>query len=167
MLLGEPLQTAYVTNDMDRAVGVLARQFGVTQFLRRGPVDLQTDAGETMTLALAHAWVGPTWLEIIQPLDGDVGIYRDWLPARDFALRFHHIGIRLPDEAIFDRTRREATQAGHRIAFAMTSPGLPSNVFYVDTARTLGHYIEYIHIPDVSRSTISQMPRNRLGFAAA
>ena len=70
MLLGPVLQTAYTTRDIDRACAQMGERYGVHQFLRAGPVDVETDAGETMTLKLAHAWLGPTWLEIIQPLGG-------------------------------------------------------------------------------------------------
>ena len=159
MLLGTPLQTAYVTSDMDRACAMLGSRFGVSQFLRIARAEVTSDAGEEMVLALAHAWVGDVWLEIIQPLDGAVSIYRDFLPDEGFAMRFHHIGIRVHDLAARDRIMAEISDAGLRITFSITR-GPPSEVFYVDTVAELGHYTEYLYFPDLAQSTMVRMPHN-------
>lgn len=166
MLLGVPLQTAYVTTDIARACTMLGDKYGMTQFLRYGPATFPTDAGESMTLNLAHGWLGSTWFEIIEPVAGAVAIYRDWLPADGFGLRFHHIGIRLPDLDTWDRTKKSAEKTGHPVVFTMTSKDLPSRVFYIDTVKDLGHYIEYLYFSDVAKSTLPKIPQNIKGFEA-
>ncbi len=163
MLLGIPLQTAYVTTDIDRACDLLGEKYGVTQFLRQGTLTIHNDAGEAMVLGLAHAWIGSTWLEIIQPVAGAVEVYSDWLPKEGFGLRFHHVGIRLADLETWDRTMAEARAGGQRIVFSITK-GAPSRVFYIDTAAELGHYVEYLYFPDAANSTMAKMPQNIPGF---
>jgi len=165
MLLGTPLQTSYVTACIDRAWEVLGKKFGVTAFFRDGPRAVEWDTGETMTLRMAHAWIGSTWLEIIEPVDGAVEVYRDWLANGRFELRFHHVGIRIPDLVTWDRTLAEIEAAGHRTIFSITK-NRSQKVCYVDTAQELGHYIEYLYIPDAGQSTMAKLPQNIPGFAA-
>ena len=146
MLLGIPFQTAYVTSDLDRACAMLAQKLGVQRLLRQEEVTIDTDKGP-MLLALAHGWVGPTWLEVIRPIDGAVAIYRDWLSG-GAAFRFHHVGVRAPDPQAYERALQEAQAPGYPICFRIDNPAFQA--FYADTAKDLGHYVEYLHFLDTS-----------------
>ena len=146
MLLGIPFQTAYVTTSLDQACTMLAEKCGVRRLLRQDEVTIETDKGP-MLLGLAHGWVGPTWLEVIQPIDGAVATYRDWLSG-GAAFRFHHIGVRAPDGPAYQRALQEATTAGYPISFRIDNAAFQA--FYADTTKDLGHYVEYLHFLDTS-----------------
>lgn len=165
MLLGTPLQVAYATTDLSRACALLGDRFGVSDYLRVGPLDVVTDAGETMTLGLAHALVGPTWIEIIEPVAGAVEIFRNWLPAAGFGLKLHHLGYRVADEEAWARTIEEVRAAGIATIFTITH-GPPSHACYIDTAAELGHYVEYLYFPDIAQSTLVRIPQNQPGLVA-
>ena len=146
MLLGIPFQTAYVTTSIDLAATMLAEKLGVRRLRRQDDVTIDTDKGP-MLLGLAHGWVGPTWLEIIQPIDGAVATYRDWL-SDGAAFRFHHIGVRAPDEAAYRQAMEAATAADYPISFRVDNPAF--RAFYADTTKDLGHYVEYLQFLDTS-----------------
>jgi hypothetical protein len=167
MLLGIPLQIAYATNDMDGACALFRDKYGVTQFYRPGPLDITNDAGEHMGIEATHAWLGTTWLEIIQPLSGAVDVYRDWLPATGFALRHHHIGFQIPDPQAWDDMSARVDKGGYRKVFSITGNIGGSRIMYIDTAKELGHYVEYLYFPDVANSTLAKMPQNIPGAASA
>lgn len=159
MLLGPYLQTAYVTRDIDRACAHLAERYGLRDFLRLGPNVIETDDGETMVLKLAHAWLGSTWFEIIQPIEGAIALYSSGLPDDDAPLRVHHVGIRLPDLTAWDAMMKRAEQLGLRLVLSLTRNRVNKYVVF-DTYAELGHHIEYLYIPDESQSMMSDMPRN-------
>ena len=154
MLLNTAFQIAYVTSDLDRACAMVDEKFGVRRLVRQDRVTIGTDQGP-MVLGLAHGWLGPTWLEIIEPVEGAVAVYRDWL-AQGATFRFHHIGIRAPDPEAYDQAMGEALAAGHSLSFKIDNPLFQA--FYVDTTRELGHYIEYLHFTDTS--FMAAIPQN-------
>jgi len=162
MLLGIPLQTAYVTTDLDRACALLGEKYGVTRYLKVPPFEFPLDAGGGIRATMAHAWVGSTWLEIIQPLGGDDAVYADHLPAQGFGLRFHHLAMRVADLESWERTLAEADASGCAEIFRLTSPTV--RLGYFDTLADLGHYMEYFFFPDPSQSTMARMPQNIPGF---
>lgn len=159
MLLGTPLQVAYATTDLSRASALLGDKFGIARYLWVGRVDVVTDAGETMILNLAHALVGPTWIELIEPIAGAVEIFRNWLPAAGFGLRLHHLGYHIADQEAWAQTMEEVRAAGIATIFSITR-GPPSHACYIDTAAELGHYVEYLYFPDIAQSTLVRIPQN-------
>ena len=163
MLLGPVLQLAYVTNDIDGACAHLGARYGLHKFLRSGPNTLETDAGALLTLKLAHAWLGPTWYEVIQPMDEAPPFLRDWVPAGGPALRLHHIGIRLPDLAAWERMLRGVEAAGYRVPLMLTK-NRAQKYCYVDMTAELGHYVEYLFVPDPMQSMMANIPQNIEGF---
>ncbi|HKT53004.1 MAG TPA: hypothetical protein VJP88_01020, partial [Caulobacteraceae bacterium] len=134
-------------------------KFGVRRLLRQDEVGLDTDKGP-MLLGLAHGWVGPTWVEIIRPIDGSVAIYRDWLSA-GATFRFHHIAVRAPDDQAYDQAVEETEAAHHPISFRVANQAF--RAFYADTVKDLGHYIEYLHFFDTS--FFQNIPQNVEGEA--
>ena len=135
-------QNAYVTRDLDKAIATLRAQHGVGEMML---IDFDTD----VTTPLGHgpvkskvalAWVGGVQIELIEPVSGLAQIYADALPDDD-SLRFHHVGIRVPD---MDALRAEATANNWPVVFQGGGDGF--SFTYVDTRATFGHYLEYVYI---------------------
>jgi hypothetical protein len=166
MLLGHALQHAYVTSDLDAACELMARRFGVSRFYRPETNIVPLDDGRTMTVRFAHAWIGSIWLELIQPIEGAVAIYRDWLPPGDgFAMRFHHLGVRIATNAEIETVVAEAEDRGFPVVLSLGRTG--SKIRYIDTADALGHYIEYLYFADPAQSVMPLIPQNIPGFEVA
>lgn len=163
MLIGPILQIAYVTSDIDRACAQLGERFGLHNFFRSGPNTLETDAGALMTLKLAHAWFGPTWYEIIQPMDDAPSFLRDWLPTGGSVLRLHHLGVRLPDIGAWEHMLHDVEMAGYSMPLMLTK-NRAQKYCYVDTAAELGHYLEYLFVPDPMQSMMANIPQNMPAF---
>src|SRR5579863_3607204 len=91
-LLGTGLyQLAYATNDFEQALGQCAAIHGVREFAKLPRIDIDLGSGRTVVCNLALAWVGPTQLEVIQPLEGEVAVYAEGLPSSGFGLKLHHL----------------------------------------------------------------------------
>lgn len=163
-LLGQAYQLGYVTNDLDRALDILKDQYGVDNFLvlkQSPPIPIET--GGEMMIEGAFAWVGPTMIEIVLPIAGQVEIYTDWLPKDRFALRLHHIGVPIRSDAEWNAMRRDVDQSGKKIMLSLNH--LNTRALYIDAADTLGHYIEYLYLTgDVSSSWLTRIPQNIPGY---
>jgi hypothetical protein len=160
MILGQPLQQAYVTTDIDEACRVWERRFGVSQFLRPARQTMTLDDGRVLTLHNAHARIGSTWLELIQPIDGEIGLYRDgWLPASGFGMTFHHMGVVLDQTIDLDATLAEAKDNGIGTVLSINVQGY--RACYIDTVPTLGHYVEYLYFPGQGLAQmLDRIPQN-------
>jgi hypothetical protein len=140
MLLQNHYQNAYVTRDLDQALGLFRTQHGVDDFRRfESTIEVKTPAGRgKATMKVGLAWVGNLQYELIEPVAGLVDVYRQDLPDH-YPLRFHHICMRVHDWSEFraqlDRDQRpvvlEGGTEGH-LQFV-----------YVDARESLGHYLEY------------------------
>ena len=141
-------QNAYVTHDLDRAVGLMSKRFGIEKFDRMDPdMTIRTSAGDRpLRVRVASTWVGGLNIEIIEPVSGYVDHYVSMLPTdrADATPRFHHMSFRRNDEA---QMRAEVARLGLPLAFEgpVTIKGaVPPLIFmYVDARATVGHYIEY------------------------
>ncbi len=143
MLFQGHYQNAYVTHDLDKAMGLAGRRFGVTDFLVFDPeMAVRTPDGDRpQSIRCAMGWSGGLQIELIQPVSGHVGPYRDVLPAdpADFTPRFHHIAVRRDD---LGAMREEIERLGFPLAFEGEVPGL---VFvYLDAREALGHYLGFV-----------------------
>jgi hypothetical protein len=155
MMLGQTLQTGYATDDLDQACALFQARYGIGEFYRGELNVSETEAGETMAMQIAHAWRGNSWLEIIQPVDGAVAIYRDWLPPGG-GVRFHHLGVIMDTAEAYQAVKRDALASGRKISFSIAHPsGL--GVFYLDTTADLGHYMEYLYFPDLAMHPLSHL----------
>jgi hypothetical protein len=136
-------QNAYVTHDIDKAITLVEDHFGLTEWIRVEPDTIvHTPSGDHRAVVrVALGWSGTTQIELIEPVSGFVGHYRDYLPAdkNDPTPRFHHVAVRRDDQAAM---RDEIARLGLPLAFEGEVPGL---VFiYLDARESLGHYFEYI-----------------------
>jgi hypothetical protein len=123
MFLENPYQLSYVTADLDAAIAIMKEQFGVEGFRvisGSGPgLHVWTPEGEgEMVVKTAVARAGKWVIEIMEPVSGPVGHFRDHLEPGQ-PLRMHHIGV-------------------------MTDDFKGGRLIYVDARATLGHYVEYV-----------------------
>jgi hypothetical protein len=160
-LLGSPFhQIAYVTNDFDRALEIFRTEQGVTQFLELRGIRFPT--GPDGAEAHCHVALGRSGgmeLEIIEPIDGDVALYRDPLAGDGFQMRFHHVAQRLSDPAALEAVRARLVEQGHSFPVDGASNGM--SYFYADMRGSLGHYVEYIYgSPQYWESMGGAIPEN-------
>jgi len=141
-------QTAWVTNDMDAAIDMFARDYGAANWYRAQNRSLQTGPGEFAQTHIALAKRGGTELELIQPLGGADMVYAQGLKPRQegFQVRFHHICYMLGTLEALERVRQAAQARGRAIVLSGSSE-IGTTYFYTDDLHQLGHYVEYIYCP--------------------
>jgi hypothetical protein len=153
LLSRQHFQTAYVTNDMDQAIGLLADRYGVADFRYIRDVPLPT--GGQMDIALA--WVGNMNLEIIQGSGNPQSFYERSLPG-SFAIRFHHLGYLVPSQEEWDDVVAAIEAQKLEIIYSGSDPsGL--DFIYIE-APGLGHFLEYIRPKAAWIDLFESLPRN-------
>lgn len=152
-LLEGIFQIAYVTNDCDRAADILGERYGT------GPFHVMRDIPNgdwTMTIALAYA--GAMNVELVQPGPSAPPLYSDWIAgASGFALRHHHYGLLVEDQAGWDARRDRYVARGTAIPLEGEIPGFMAYL-YADTTADLGHYLEYIRLFEGGRELFASVP---------
>jgi hypothetical protein len=152
-------QIAFVTTDLDQAMQLFGETYGIGKFkIRR---DMPSAPGmPEMSAHVAHAYVGPMMIELIQPVGGDDTLYRDILPQDGFGIRPHHFGFIVRSEQELERISAALEAKKVPIAFDASTPGVARAV-YADARRTLGHYLEYVYLrPEARRSYYAEVPHN-------
>lgn len=144
MLEGHHYQNAYVTRNMDQAIKKFEAHADIRQLIQTEvTVDVWTPKGNgTQTNKLAFLWVGDLQYELIEPVAGDVDIYRDALPNDDKP-KFHHICMRVNDWQDF---RARVDQQPFPVVLEGGSDAL--RFLYLDARDFLGHYLEYTCMTD-------------------
>jgi len=137
LMMGDQFQSAYVTNDLDRACAVLGDRYGIGRF---SFIDGEMPSGGR--IRVAFAWVGATMYEIIDAREPERGFYTARLPESEFALRFHHLGFLVHSREGWDALHAEIAADGRPIVFTANTPGF-LDAIYVE-APEFGHYLEYI-----------------------
>lgn len=137
-LLGrEHAHSAWVTNDLDRAIEVFSVRYGVGEFrFIEGPMP---KGGH---IRVAFAWAGGQVLEIIAASGPGTEFYNELLPQGEFAIRFHHLGFIVHDEAGW-QALEEDLRAGDWPIAHQTLTGTFIDAYYIK-APELGHYLEYV-----------------------
>jgi glyoxalase/bleomycin resistance protein/dioxygenase superfamily protein len=143
MFLRGHYQNAYVTHDLDAAMDLLTKRYGLKDYIVFEPdMILKTPQGDkASSVRAALAWDGGLNIELIQPVSGHLDHYLPFLPKdkNDPTPRFHHVAVRRDDEQAM---REEIDRLGLPLAFEGQVPGL---IFiYLDARESLGHYFEYI-----------------------
>jgi hypothetical protein len=152
-------QIGFVTTDLAEAMVLFADTYGISRFkIRR---DLTSAPGmPKMTVHIAHAYVGPMMIELIEPAGGDDALYREILPRHGFAIRPHHYGFMVRSEQELDRISAALETRNVPIAVDAFLPGVARAV-YADARSTLGHYLEYVYVrPDAGRGYYAEVPHN-------
>jgi extradiol dioxygenase family protein len=153
-LLGyEHFQNAYVTNDLDRAVAMLGDTFGVEEF--QYTKDFPLPGGGVIDVAMA--WAGNVMIEILQGRGNPNSFYERHIPSSDFAVKFHHFGYVVRDQATWDGLLERIAREKRDIPFEGSQPGVVSWI-YID-APELGHYLEYIMPSEPYQNSLDNLPR--------
>ena len=144
--LGNVMQIAWVTQDLDHSLDQFRDLYKVPEFLvmeQKFPAEVFGEKGE-MHLRLALANVDNMQFELIEPLGGGVDrIYRDVLPTDgSHANVFHHICVKVDGE-LADWEAHVAALGPHQpIAYVGDVPGV--RFIYTDERAIVGHYVEHV-----------------------
>jgi catechol 2,3-dioxygenase-like lactoylglutathione lyase family enzyme len=154
LLRAEHFQVAYATNDIDRACDLFRERLGIGEFRR---LEGQMPSGGTIRVELA--WVGPVMYELMTASGPGSALYMDRLPAGPgFAIRHHHLGYLVVDDAEWEALLASADKAGWAVPYQNDNPGFLRSCF-VDAA-PLGHYLEYIQPEPAGLDFFHSVPRS-------
>lgn len=153
MLGREHSHSAWVTNDLDRAIEVFRRRYGVAEF---GFIEGDMPTGGH--IRVAFAWAGGQVLEIICASGSGAEFYNEILPEGEFAIRFHHLGFIVHDEAGW-RALEADIKAGEWVVAYQTLTGDFIDAYYVE-APELGHYLEYVRPFSAGIDFYASVPAN-------
>jgi hypothetical protein len=139
-------QVCYVTPDLDRGMAEMRDLFGIensTEVPTEGASFMKGGEQVQWDVRVAMGASGGLIVELIEPVDGEVDLYRRFLPKDEGSvLGLHHLAMLVPlgDEAW---SSLEELLGEHDLAFEYTIL-IPdrARLAYVDTSAQLGHYIE-------------------------
>lgn len=137
MLGREHSHSAWVTNDLDRAVEVFTGRYGVNAFSY-----IEGDMPTGGHIRVAFAWAGGQVLEIICASGPGSEFYNEMLPGGDFAIRFHHLGFIVHDEAGWSVLEADIKAGDWRVVHETLTHDF-IDAYYIE-APELGHYLEYV-----------------------
>jgi hypothetical protein len=153
----------YVTNSLAQARQVFAQTMNVTCFRqreRRPATRLRGAAGEA-SLLVAVANVAGAQIEIIEPIAGQIDVFRDALARDGFVLSFHHIAYRFEGGLKDWRRHLAALQASGRPIAWQSAPSEEGEFAYTDDRSRLGHYVEHLWSTDARwRQALEGIPYN-------
>jgi hypothetical protein len=153
MLCKEHSHSAWVTNDLDRALEIFARRYGVNKYSF-----IEGETPEGGKIRVAFAWAGGQVLEIIAAIGPGFEFYNEVLPADEFAIRFHHLGFIVHDESDWKQLEQELRDGGWPIAYS-TLTGNFIDAYYIK-APELDHYLEYVRPFQAGNDFYNAVPVN-------
>nr|WP_047166248.1 VOC family protein [Sphingomonas sp. Y57] len=149
-------QTAYVAADIDAAVGLAARRFGVAKMQVNHAVAVETGQG-TALCHFALAFVGSVQIELIAPAGGADEVYRAMLPQGG-GLRLHHIGCLIESDTEWEAVLADAEASGVAMPVRGDFGGLMRYV-YLDHCADIGHFVEYMQPGPAGLGLFEAVPR--------
>jgi hypothetical protein len=156
--LGNIMQVAWVTPDLDRTLAVFRELYRVPEFLVIEPDFPSVVFGEAgqMKLRVALANVDAMQLEVIQPVGGGVDrFYRDYLPGDgSFATVFHHVCVRVGG-SVEDWDAYLETLGGERPIALTGDLGPEARVVYTDERATIGMIVEHVWFSPAQHARMS------------
>jgi hypothetical protein len=130
-------QIAYNTNDMDRAIALFGERYGIKEFQKlEGP----TPQGGKIRMYIA--WSGGVMYELIWGEGPGTEVFQANLPKDEFAIRTHHLGYNVPDEAAWNEVLADVERTGRKIIHNTHVPGFLRAIIVEQPE--LGHFLEYI-----------------------
>jgi catechol 2,3-dioxygenase-like lactoylglutathione lyase family enzyme len=150
-------QLAYVTRDIAAAQAFFGETMGLARFLAMRDIRYPTRDGREAHCHIALAYLGATEIEIIEPIDGDVQHYRDFLPDAPAVVRFHHTCRLFGSEAELERQVAIYRAMGR--SFPIDASFAGSRYFYCDFTADLGHYVEGIFMDESRREWLQSIPK--------
>lgn len=144
MITGRHFQNAYITRDIRKSLEMFKGRADVRKIIEyEGSNEVMTPSGPAVqTNKLAFIWVGDLQYELIEPVSGQVDIYRDAMPTDD-SLQFHHVCARIDD---WDSFRAQVDRQPYPVVIEGNSEAL--KFVYLDAREFLGHYLEYVWMTD-------------------
>lgn len=144
--LGNIMQVAWVTPDLDRSIEEFRRIYRVPEFFVMEQTFRSIVFGEEgdMKLRMALANVDHIQLELIEPIGGGVDrIYRDVLPADgSHANVFHHVCVKVTGTVEDWDSYLAALGPDRPVAYVGFVEG--ARFVYTDERATIGMYVEHI-----------------------
>ncbi len=153
LLMRNMFHSGYAVRDVDKAIESLGTKFGIRNWhIMRLPED-------SPGRALAFAYAGDMMLELVDVKPGRLPIYNDWIPAEESAVRLHHFGHLVEDEAEWQAIARQFEEHGIPMVIDAEMGDL-LNYRYFDTVALLGHYCEFVLMKPGGKGFWEGMPRN-------
>jgi len=153
LLIAEHFQMAYVTNDMDQAKDLFCRQLGVREFTA-----LKGEMPDGGHMHAEFAWVGTMMYELICASGPGSAHFMDMLPPGDgFALRHHHLGFLIQNQAQWDAVLANAAARGFPVVNHSVNPLV--EVCFVKVPH-MEHYLEYLYATEVGMQFFDSVPRS-------
>jgi len=109
-------------------------------------------------IRVAFAWAGGQVLEIISATGSGSAFYNEMLPPGEFAIRFHHLGFVVHDEAGWLDLEGDIQAGGWEVAHK-TLTGNFIDAYYIK-APELGHYLEYVRPLSAGVEFYAAVPAN-------
>jgi hypothetical protein len=153
VLRHDHFQIAYATNDIDRACAMFSDQLGIRKFRR-----LEGTLAEGGSIRIELAWVGGTMYELLTGSGLGSEVYMERLPTDSFAIKHHHLGYLIHDQAQWDALEKEAARLGKTLLAKTYTAGFLRKCF-IDVPE-LGHYLEYIFPEAAGIEFLEQVPGN-------
>jgi Glyoxalase/Bleomycin resistance protein/Dioxygenase superfamily len=156
-------QVAYVTNDMERALGVFRDRYGIPSFLvMEHSFDAVVDgAPGRMALRIALANVDDVQVEVIEDLGSSFDLYTESLPEDGaFQISFHHVCIQI--RGGIENWERHLAELGDRPHYYRPQTSEGTRAIYTDERAQLGHYIEHCWFgPETTKRMAEAIPHHR------
>lgn len=165
--MGNIMQIAWVTDDLDTSIAQFGELYDVPDFLvmeQKFPAEVFGEKGD-MHLRLALANVDNIQLELIEPLGGGVDrIYRDVLPAGGSHTNvFHHVCVKV-DGGLSDWEEHVAKLGPHQPVAYVGDVGPQARFIYTDERATVGLYVEHVWFDaDLEAQMVAAVPTYRTG----
>jgi len=158
--LGDIMQVAWVTPDIERSVAQFRDTYRVPEFLvldTSFPTEVFGEKGE-MKLRIALANVDNIQLELIQPVGGGVDrIYRDVLPKDgSHANVHHHVCVKVKGTEQ-DWEAYVETLGGERPIAYVGNSANQTRFVYTDERATVGMYVEHIWFSPESEARMASL----------
>ncbi|API58690.1 hypothetical protein BSL82_04655 [Tardibacter chloracetimidivorans] len=161
LLIGNPFQVAYVTTDIDQAIEMFRKTYGLRDMLvwRDVSIDVTTPHGPgTSRMDVAFAWIKDLMYEIVRPISGPVDFYKEHLPDDGFGLAFHHLAFEITGDRDDWNRFRDCLPSDKSIPVVGPSD-YPVQFLYTDERPWLGHYHEYVWFGPGAQDLFKDVPR--------
>jgi Glyoxalase/Bleomycin resistance protein/Dioxygenase superfamily len=146
MITGHHYQNAYICDDIEAAIAAFATRADIGD-VRPFDVEQQfwtPDGMKTVANRLAFIWIGDLQYELIQPVNDETGIYRNYKDNGGL-LHFHHSCVRVPEWAPFSEA---IAKQDLPIVLERANEGDQLKFLYLDARGFCGHYLEYTWMAD-------------------
>lgn len=149
-LLGyDYFQDGYITNDIERAMATLKDSMGITNW---------TVLSNPGVMEIRLAWINGKQIELIETEGEFNPLYDHWIDkGGEFAIRHHHFGYYLYDDAEWAQLNRQIDALGRKRLMEAEIDML--KVIYVD-APEVGHYLEFIYPNEKGKAFFESVASN-------